>query len=121
MMRIKIKKSSVREKVDTLAGQSVNPVWCMHFMLDQLWKDRSFRPSSVMDEFNGEEIALEVDFSLLPERVVPQLKQNIWRCALWMRCCDNCLESVCHRLQAWVERRGIRLEGIRCGKPQQDA
>ncbi|GAA6210259.1 hypothetical protein NBRC116601_35520 [Cognatishimia sp. WU-CL00825] len=52
----------------------------MDFVADQLVDGRSFRTLNILDDFNREGLAIEVDFSLPSERVVRALSQVIsWR------------------------------------------
>jgi putative transposase len=70
-LRIKPRKRLVREKPEALTvPQSVNQVWSMDFMHDQLEDGRTFRLLNVIDDFNREAIGMEVDFSLPSERVI---------------------------------------------------
>ncbi len=90
-LRIKPKKRMVREKPATLTvPASINPVWSMDFMHEQLNNGRSIRLFNVIDEFNREALGIEVDFSLPSERVIRSLEQIIsWRgCPAVIRC-DN--------------------------------
>lgn len=122
-MRIKPKKRIVREKPEPLAApESLNHVWSMDFMHDQLRNGRSYRLFNVIDDFNREGLGIEVDFSLPAERVIRSLEQIIeWRGKPQTLRCDNGPEYISHRLQAWAERNGIQLEYIQPGKPQQNA
>lgn len=77
-MRIKPRKRLRLEKPEPLAvPEAPNEVWSMDFMADQLADGRSFRTLNVLDEFNREGLAIEVDFFLPSERVVRTLKQII--------------------------------------------
>ncbi len=80
-MRIKPKKRLIRERPEVLvAPATINQCWSMDFMHDQLADGRSFRLFNVLDDFNREGLAIEVDFSLPAERVVRALDQIIeWR------------------------------------------
>ena len=80
-MRIKPRKRLQREKPDPLAvPEAPNDVWSMDFRADQRVDGRSFRTLNVLDDFNREGLAIEVDFSLPAERVVRSLNQIIeWR------------------------------------------
>ena len=49
----------------------------MDFMHDYLADDRSLRLFDVIDDFNREGLGIEVDFSLLAERVTRMLDQII--------------------------------------------
>lgn len=122
-MRIKPKKRIVREKPEPLAQpETINQVWSMDFMHDQLRGGRSCRLLNVIDDFNREGLAIEADFSLPAERVIRTLEQVMeWRGRPKTIRCDNGPEYISHRLQTWAERKGIRLEHIQPGKPQQNA
>lgn len=80
-MRIKPHKRLQREKPEPLAvPEAPNEIWSMDFMADQLVNGRSFLTLNVLDDFNREGLAIEVDFSLPSERVVRALNQVIgWR------------------------------------------
>ena len=122
-MRIKPRKRLQREKPEPLAvPEAPNEVWSMDFMADQLADGRSFRTLNVLDDFNREGLAIEVDFSLPSERVVRTLNQIIaWRGKPLAIRVDNGPEYVSARLQNWAENAGIGLIYIQPGKPQQNA
>ena len=62
-LRIKPKKRIVREKPATLTEPaSINQVWSMNFMYDQLSNGRSIRLLNVIDDFNREALGIGVDF-----------------------------------------------------------
>ncbi len=93
----------------------------MDFMADQLADGRPFRTLNVLDDFNREGLAIEVDFSLPSERVVRVLNQVIaWRGKPLAIRVDNGPEYVSARLQNWAENAGIGLIYIQPGKPQQN-
>jgi putative transposase len=122
-LRIKPKKRLVREKPEPLAEPAaINQVWSMDFMHDQLSDGRSIRLFNVIDDFNREGLGIEVDFSLPLERVIRTLERIIeWRGKPNRIRCDNGPEYVSAALAVWAQRRGIRLEFIQPGKPQQNA
>jgi putative transposase len=77
---------------------------------------------NVIDDFNREGLGIEADFSLPAERVIRVLDQLIeWRGKPQALRCDNGPEYVSAALTTWAEQRGIRLEYIQPGKPQQNA
>ena len=80
-LRIKPKKRMVREKPAALTvPESINQVWSMDFMHDQLSDGRCIWLFNVIDDFNREALGIDVDFSLPSERVVRSLDQIIaWR------------------------------------------
>ncbi len=113
-LRIKPRKRLVRE--------SINQVWSMDFMHDQLSDGRSFRLFNVLDDFNREGLGIEVDLSLPSGRVIRALEQIIeWRGKPRAIRCDNGPEYISGVLLTWAEQQGIRIEHIQPGKPQQDA
>jgi len=122
-LRIKPRKRLVRAVPAPLAVPIVkNDTWSMDFMHDQLADGRSFRLFNVIDDFNREGLAMEVDLSLPADRVVRALDQLIeWRGTPIRIRCDNGPEYVSERLPQWAKRRGIALEFIQPGKPQQNA
>src|SRR5574343_1336312 len=122
-LRIKPRKRLVREKPEALAVPTeINQFWSMDFMHDQLEDGRCFRLFNVIDDFNREALGIEIDFSLPAERVIRALEQIIeWRGKPGAIRCDNGPEYISGRLSGWAEKRGIRLEHIQPGKPQQNA
>lgn len=80
-LRIKPRKRLIRQTPEPLTvPTTVNQVWSMDFMHDQLADGRSIRVFNVIDDFNREALGIEVDFSLPSERVIRTLKQIIgWR------------------------------------------
>jgi putative transposase len=70
--------------------ESINQVWSMDFMHDQLSDGRSFRLFNVLDDFNREGLGIEVDLSLPAVRVIRALEQIIeWRGKPQAIRCDN--------------------------------
>jgi len=122
-MRIKPRKRLQRDKPEPLAvPETPNEVWSMDFMADQLADGRSFRTLNILDDFNREGLAIEVDFSLPAERVVRTLSQIIsWRGKPLAIRVDNGPEYISGTLQNWAERAGIALMYIQPGNPQQNA
>jgi putative transposase len=97
-------------------------MWSMDFMADQLGDGRSFRMLNVLDDFNREGLAIEVDFSLPAARVVRTLDQIIeWRGKPMGIRVDNGPENISGKLQTWAAKRGIGIFYIQPGKPQQNA
>ena len=122
-LRIKPNKRMVREKPATLAVPTAcNDVWSMDFMHDQLSDGRCMRLFNVIDDFNPEALAIDVDISLPAERVIRSLNQVIgWRGRPATIRCDNRPKYISGALQRWAAGRGIRIEYIQPGQPQQNA
>ena len=108
-MRIKPKKRLTREKLESLSvPMSINDVWSMDCMHDQLWDGRSIRLFNVIDDFNREGLGIDIDFSLPAARVVRSLDQMIeWRGKTMTILCDNGPEYISSTLAAWAEKRAI--------------
>lgn len=122
-LRIKPKKRIVREKPDKLkVPTKVNEAWSMDFMHDQLGDQRSYRLLNIIDDFNREGLAMEVDISLPAERVIRTLEQVIeWRSKPKEIRCDNGPEYISTKLQRWAEEQKIKLIYTQPGNPQQNA
>lgn len=93
-------------------------------MLDQLADGRKFCLLNVMDDFNRELLAIEIDTSLPSLRVIRVLERLIAQrgCPRAIRC-DNGPEFISHKLEAWCshESRQINLQFIQQGRPMQNA
>jgi putative transposase len=122
-LRIKPRKRLVREKPTALAvPDAINEVWSMDFMHDQLSDGRSFRLFNVIDDFNREGLAIDVDVSLPAERVKRSLDQIIeWRGKPKRIRSDNGPKYISHTLAEWAKQNGIELMFIQPGNPQQNA
>lgn len=122
-LRIKPRKRLVRDKPQPLSvPQSINEVWSMDFMHDQLESGRSIRLLNVIDDFNREALGIEIDFSLPAQRVIRALKQIIaWRGKPQVIRCDNGPEYISASIQSWANDWGIKMEYIQPGNPQQNA
>lgn len=122
-MRIKPKKRLIREKPEALAvPTAINECWSMDFMHDQLSEGRSYRLFNVIDDFNREGLAIEVDLSLPAGRVVRALNQIIeWRGKPRQIRCDNGPEYISQLLKQWADKNQIQLTFIQPGNPQQNA
>ncbi|WP_156453362.1 integrase core domain-containing protein, partial [Polycladidibacter hongkongensis] len=99
-----------------------NQVWSMDFMSDQLEDGRRFRTLNILDDFNREGLAIEVDFSLPALRVVRALQQVIeWRGKPETIRVDNGPENISETLLSWARKQGIKILHIQPGKPAQNA
>ena len=80
-LRIKPRRRLVREKPDELAvSEASNRPMSMDFMADRLSDGRAFRLLNVLDDFNREGLAIDVNFSFPTERVIRSLNRIIeWR------------------------------------------
>jgi putative transposase len=122
-LRIKPRKRLVRQAPEPLiVPASMNAVWSMDFMHDQLKDGRSIRLFNVIDDFNREALGIEIDFSLPSARVIRALEQIIdWRGKPMAIRCDNGPEYLSDAITQWAAKHGIALNYIQPGKPQQNA
>jgi len=100
----------------------MNKSWSMDFMSDSLVDGRRFRLLNVMDDYNRESLAIEVDTSLPTLRVIRVLERLVEnRGTPESIRMDNGPEFISEKLKVWCEERGIRLLFIQPGKPVQNA
>jgi putative transposase len=91
-------------------------------MSDSLVDGRRFRLLNVMDDYNRESLAIEVDTSLPTQRVIRVLDRLVeYRGKPESIRMDNGPEFISEKLKVWCEERGIRLLFIQPGKPVQNA
>lgn len=122
-LRIRPKRRLNRHKPEPLKEPlRSNQVWSMDFMHDQLSDGRTFRLFNVIDDFRREGLAIEAGFSLPALRVIRVLNQLLeWRKKPSVIRCDNGPEFISHDFVSWCKKRGIRIEYIQPGNPQQNA
>ena len=76
----------------------------------------------MIDDFNREALGINVDFSLPSERVIRSLDQIIsWRGCPGVIQGDNGPDYIGATPQSRANKRGIRIEHIQPGNPQQNA
>ena len=122
-LRIKPRRRIKRDKPDALSvPTAANQVWSMDFMSDSLRDGRTMRTFNVMDDYNREGLAMEVDLSLPSQRVIRSLEQVIeWRGRPQAIRLDNGPEYIAQALIDWANDKQITLMYIQPGKPTQNA
>lgn len=122
-LRIKPRKRLKRDKPDELSVPTkANQVWSMDFMSDSLADGRAIRSLNVIDDYNREGLAVDVDLSMPSLRVIRTLEQIMeWRGKPAMIRCDNGPEYVSNQLVTWAIKQNITLMYIQPGKPTQNA
>ena len=122
-LRIKPRRRIKRDRPDALSvPRSINQVWSMDFMSDALADGRKLRTFNVIDDYNREALAVEVDRSLPSLRVIRALEQVIeWRGKPAAIRCDNGPEYASQTLIDWANQQQITLLYIQPGKPNQNA
>lgn len=101
---------------------AMNQSWSMDFMSDSLWDGRKFRTFNLVDDFNREGLAIEVDLNLPARRVIRVLDRvAMWRGYPKQIRMDNGPEFISVAMAQWAEEHDIHLEYIEKGKPTQNA
>ena len=99
-----------------------NQVWSIDFMCDSLVDGRRFRLFNVIDDFNRESLAIEIDTSLPARRVIRVLERLIAEKGKPANVrCDNGPEFISHLLEQWCTDRKINIQFIQPGRPMQNA
>ena len=116
------KRLPERVKQALIVPSAPNQVWSIDFMSDSLVDGRKFRLLNVIEDFNRESLAIEVDTSLPSLRVIRVLEQLIAERGKPANIrCDNGPEFISHKLEQWCTDRKITLQFIQPGKPMQNA
>lgn len=97
-------------------------MWSIDFMMDRLTDGRKFRLLNIIDDFNRESLAVEVDTSLPSLRVIRVLERLLSQRGKPANLrCDNGPEFISHVLEQWCNSKEITLQFIQPGKPMQNA
>lgn len=100
-----------------------NQVWSIDFTSDRLMDGRRFRLLNILDNFNRESLAIEVDTSLPSLRVIRALQKLVAGrgCPANIRCANG-QEFISHKLEEWCSpRRKISLQFIQPGRHMQNS
>lgn len=100
--------------------KGANQRWSMDFMSDSLGTTgRKFRILTVVDDFTRECVVLHADFSI-PGQTVTRTLENLERLPKIFNI-DNGSEFTSKAMDAWAFGKGIQLDFIRPGKPNENA
>ena len=100
----------------------MNQCWSIDFRSDSLFCGRPFRTFNVVDDFNREALAIEVDLNLPAPRIIRVLDRVCaWRGYPSKIRADNGPELVSIAMATRAEDHGIELEFIQPGKPTQNS
>jgi len=95
-----------------------NERWSMDFVADALPDGRKFRSLNLVDDYNRECLAAEVDTSIPGARVV-RLRER--RGLPGVLVTDNGPEFAGQALDVWAYEQGVKVHFIEPGKPVQNA
>lgn len=91
-------------------------------MSDSLYPARRFRTFNVVDDYNREVLAIEIDLNLPAPRVIRVLDQIAMVRGLPNKLrLDNGPEFISVTLANWAEENNVQLDFIQPGKPTQNA
>ena len=101
---------------------ALNQVWSADFMSDALYRGPRFRTFNVLDDFNREALAIEIDTSLTSLRLIRVFEQLAEERGLpGMLRVDNGPEFLGSEFTEWCQTNGIFIDYIEPGKPNQNA
>ena len=128
-MKLNIRRKAKRRLPDRVKQPLIiptapNQVWSIDFMSDSLADGRRYRLFNVIDDFNRESLAIEVDTSLPSLRVIRVLERLVAERGKPANIrCDNGPEFISHKLEQWCNEKDkqITLQFIQPGKPMQNA
>jgi putative transposase len=90
----------------------------MDFMSDALWFGRRFRTFNVVDDFNREILAIEIDLNLPVARMILVLGRIVaWRGDPDKIRMDSGPEFIAIALADWAQQHNVELEFIEPGRP----
>ncbi len=102
--------------------QKPNQVWSADFMSDTLYAGNRFRTFNVIDDFNRECLAVEIDTSITGKRLIRVFERlRLERGLPEVIRCDNGPEFLSGDFVAWAESVGIIIQYIQPGEPNQNA
>ncbi len=99
-----------------------NQVWSADFISDALYAGKRFRTFNVLDDFNREILAIEIDTSLTGRRLIRIfLRLQGFRGLPEVLRVNKGPEFLYHELVDWAGSAGMRIQYIQPGKPNQNA
>lgn len=115
------KRAPKRVREPLLQPEGANHMWSMDFMHDSLENKRKFRTLNIIDDYNREVLAIDIQLGINSNHVTRVLGQVIREKGKpqWIRV-DNGPEFISSTLGEWCHAHGIKLRFIQPGKPSQN-
>jgi putative transposase len=111
-----------RERKPLAVPQRPNRVWWADFMSDALYCGRRFRTFHVLDDFNREALAIEIDASITSRRLVGVFEQiKAERRLPQVLRTDSGLELLGVAFVRSAKAQSLLIQYIQPGKPNQNA
>ena len=102
--------------------QRPNQSWSADFMSDSLYYGNRFRTFNVIDDFNREAVAIEIDTSITAKRLIRVFERlKLTRGLPDVLRVDNGPELLSGEFVAWAESNGMMIHYIQPGEPNQNA
>ena len=120
--RRKMKRRIINpEKKVLLQPVRPNLTWSLDFMEDRLENGRKFRTLNILDDYNREALAIEVDYSFPSLKVIDMVKRVIeWRGKPEEIRSDNGPEFIAKVFGDFCENSDIKHVRIQKGRPMQN-
>ena len=116
------RKLPERPREPLIVPQRANQVWSADFMSDALYHGPRFRTFNVIDDFNREGLAIEIDTSLRAARLIRVFERlRAERGLPDILRVDNGPELLSHDFVKWLSSHGVFIQYIQPGKPNQNA
>lgn len=111
-----------RPSLPVFVPEGPNEVWSADFMSDALYHGPRFRTFNIIDDYNREVLAIEIDTSLRAERIIRVLERlKAERELPHMIRVDNGPEFLAQSLQDWGKANRVLIYHIQPGRPTQNA
>jgi putative transposase len=126
-MRLNVRRKRKRRVITRVAqpliqAQQMNQSWSMDFMHDALESGRKVRLFNMIDDYNREGLAVEVNTSFAAEHVVRMLEEIAHERGYPRSIrSDNGPEFISDTLARWCKKRNVKHVLIQPGKPVQNA
>lgn len=111
-----------RERHPLSVPTAPNLVWSADFVSDALYCGRRFRTFNIIDDFNREAVAIEIDTSITSRRLIRVFEQIQEQRGLpAVLRVDNGPEFLGEAFIDWAREQGMHVQHIQPGKPNQNA
>ena len=115
------KRLPSRHPLPLATSEVMNACWSVDFTSDALWCGRRFRTFNVLDDFNREALAIEIDLNLPAARIIRVLERiAAWRGYPSKLRMDNGPEFIALATADWADEHDVELEFIQPGRPMQN-
>lgn len=105
-----------------MVPKQINQTWSMDFMHDILTSGQKVRVFNVIDDYNREALAIDVNFSHSGNSVIQALERVFAERGKPQGIrCDNGPEFISKALSEYCKDQGVELKYIKPGKPTQNA